>query len=84
MAGQQAAHKSICRLHKLNFCEGLSWINSLPIGEDPDDYVKNNGLKSFLDHEKILSQEDILSICQELHESEMRKKEDAKQRFHKQ
>lgn len=82
-AGQEAAHKAICQLHRLNFCDSISIINTLPVGVDPDEYVRKNGLDSFLAHEKILNDNDIREICEEVAKSIKRKKEDAREKFHK-
>ena len=34
----------------------------MPVGQDPADYVKENGIKSFLEMEKVLSEEEIREI----------------------
>lgn len=59
MAGQNAMDKSICQLHKLNFCENIMILKDFPQGKDPDEYVKDNGINKFLEHEYKLSIDDI-------------------------
>ena len=83
MAGQEAAYKAICQLYKLNFCENISVINTLPIGVDPDDYVKKNGIDAFIQHERVLSEEEIKVIYYEVEQSLIRKKEHAREKFKK-
>jgi len=63
-SGQNASDTSIVMLNKYCFCDNISVIDSIPIGEDPDSYVGKYGLESYLDHERILSGKDIKEICQ--------------------
>lgn len=62
-AGQKASDTSIIMMNKYCFCDNISVINNIPVGEDPDSYVSKYGLKAYLDHEKILSKDDIQGIC---------------------
>jgi DNA primase len=63
-AGQKASDLSISILKKTNFCETISIIR-LPVKEDPDIYISENGLQSFLDKEIILKDDEIERICRE-------------------
>ena len=65
-SGQKARDMSIAILKKFDFCENISIINGLPIGEDPDVYVEKNGLESFLEKEVILKDSDIEKICRKM------------------
>ena len=78
MAGQVATLKAICELHKLNFCESISVINDLPVGVDPDEFVKKNGVKEFLNREKVLSEKDIVKIHKDLLDIDAKRREDAR------
>jgi len=80
-AGQDATNKSICLLHSLSLCDTISVIDGITEGLDPDDYVKENGVELFLDHEKELTTEDIKNICIKVKESDVRKKEHARKNF---
>lgn len=62
-SGQNAQEKLTYILNEFSFCDNLSMIDGLPVGQDPDKYVLKNGLKSFLDLEKPLSRMDIKKIC---------------------
>jgi DNA primase len=62
-SGQKASDTSIIMVSKYAFCDNISVINSIPIGEDPDSYVRKNGLKAYLEHEKVLSKKDIQKVC---------------------
>jgi DNA primase catalytic core len=63
-SGQRACDKAVSLLHSYSFCESISVIDSIPVGEDPDSYVKANGLPSYLSHERELSDEEIFEICE--------------------
>jgi len=65
-SGQKARDMSIAILKKFDFCENISVINGLPIGEDPDTYVAKNGLDVFLEKEVVLKDSDIEKICRRL------------------
>jgi len=67
-SGQKAQREFICALKDLGFCESISVINDLPIGEDPDVFVIKNGLKAFLELEKTLSEKEILEIRKKVSE----------------
>lgn len=60
-AGQIAQQEFVYSLKQFNFCESISVI-SLPMGVDPDVYVMQNGLKSFLDLEHKLGETEIAKI----------------------
>jgi len=64
-AGQRALRKSVSLLRRFNFCSAISVIDGLPVGQDPDEYVKANGIKQFLGLERQLSQEEIEMMCAE-------------------
>jgi len=63
-AGQRASDTSIVMVNKYNFCENISIIDTIPVGEDPDSYVRKYGLTSYLSHERVLSKKDISKVCQ--------------------
>jgi len=62
MAGQDAQDEAIYSLKKFDFCENISIIEGLPVGEDPDVFVAKNGLDKFLKMEKILSDTEVNRI----------------------
>lgn len=80
-SGQIASKKAICQLYKLNFCENISVIDTLPVGVDPDDYVKKNGLDAFLKHERVLDDYDINLMCKELADEETKRKDEARKKY---
>jgi DNA primase catalytic core len=61
-AGTKAKLLSIAMLAKYSFCESISTIDTLPLGEDPASYVGQNGLGKFLEMERILDEEEISKI----------------------
>lgn len=61
-AGQTAQEEFIYDLKKIDFCESISVIDGLPIGEDPDVFVMKNGIQSFLNLEKKLTNTQIVEI----------------------
>jgi DNA primase len=63
-SGQKASDTSIILLNKYSFCENISVIDTIPVGEDPDSYVTKYGIKSYISHEKVLSAKNIFFICQ--------------------
>lgn len=67
-SGQKAQNTSIAALKKFDFCEKISVIDGLPIGEDPDTFVIHNGLESFLAKEHILKPAEIKKICKNVFE----------------
>lgn len=64
-AGQKANDMAIAILKKLDFCETISCIK-LPIKQDPDVYVVENGLDNFLKQEVMLKDSDIEKICRKV------------------
>ena len=65
-AGQNAQKAAIATLKKFDFCDKISIIDNLPIGEDPDVYVVKYGLESFLGLEHILKAIEIKKICKKI------------------
>jgi len=65
-AGQNAQKMAIAILKKFDFCEKISVIDSLPIGEDPDVYVAKYGLDIFLSNERVLKPMEIKKICKKI------------------
>lgn len=65
-AGQNAQKMAIAILKKFDFCEKISVIDSLPVGEDPDVFVVKYGLDSFLFNERILKSTEIKRICKSI------------------
>jgi DNA primase len=58
-SGQKASDTSIMLVNKYSFCDDISVIDSIPVGNDPDSYVKEFGIKKYLEHEKVLYEKDI-------------------------
>jgi DNA primase len=65
-AGQNAQKMAIVTLKKFDFCETISVIDSLPVGEDPDVYIMKNGLDAFISQERVLKTNEIKKICKEV------------------
>lgn len=65
-AGQNAQKMAIVILKKFDFCEKISVIDNLPIGEDPDVFVIKHGADDFLSKERILKVSEIKRICKEI------------------
>lgn len=65
-AGQNAQKTAIATLKKFDFCEKISVIDSLPIGEDPDVYTVKYGVDAFLSNERVLKPLEIKKICKEV------------------
>jgi len=61
-AGQNAQQVAIVTLKKFDFCEKISVIKDLPIGEDPDVFVVKHGLEEFVGKEHILKPMEIKKI----------------------
>lgn len=64
-AGQNAQKMAIATLKKFDFCDKISIIDNLPIGEDPDVFVMQHGLEEFLSKEHVLKPMEIKKICKE-------------------
>ena len=62
-AGQNAQKIAIAILKKFDFCEKISVIDNLPVGEDPDVFAIKHGLEEFLGEEHILKPMEIKKIC---------------------
>ena len=67
-SGQRASDTSIIMVNKYAFCENISVIDTIPVGEDPDSYVIKYGLDAYLSHERILSKKDIQKIQRKVDE----------------
>lgn len=65
-AGQNAQKMAISTLKKFDFCEKISVIDNLPIGEDPDVFVVKYGLEPFLFNERVLKSVEIKKICKDI------------------
>lgn len=61
-SGQKASANSILKINSYSFCDSISIIDSIPVGQDPDSYVRDSGVKEYLSHERALSKEDIIEI----------------------
>lgn len=77
-SGDKAKNLSIAILNKYAFCESISSIDSLPLGDDPASFVSKNGIGSFLERERILDDEEIIKICHEVSKGNDRRLLDAK------
>ena len=62
-SGQNAKDKLIYLLKQFDFCTSLSVIDGMAEGEDPDSYVIEHGLESFLAMERELGAKEIKAIC---------------------
>ena len=65
-AGQKAQNKAIYTLNKFDFYESISVIDDLPEGQDPDEFVAEKGMKTFLEKERQLTSAEITKICKEV------------------
>ena len=65
-SGQKAQEKAIYTLSEFGFCDSISVIDHLDIGQDPDEYVAIHGLTDFLDGERILKESEITKICKNI------------------
>jgi DNA primase len=65
-AGQNAQKIAIVTLKRFDFCDKLSVIDNLPIGEDPDVFVTKYGMEAFLFNERVLKSTDIKKIFKEI------------------
>ena len=66
MAGQKAQDKAIGVLQKFDFCESISILDNMPVGQDPDDFVLEKGLGDFLSKERILTTIELAAIQKEV------------------
>jgi len=62
-SGQKASDTSIIMVNKYAFCDKISVIDTIPVGEDPDSFVSKFGLDAYLKHERVLEKKDIQEIC---------------------
>jgi DNA primase len=65
-AGQKAQEKAIYTLSEFGFCDSISVIDHLEVGQDPDEYVIKQGLSDFLDGERQLQDKEIKRICKKV------------------
>jgi DNA primase len=65
-SGQKASVTSILMVDKYRFCENISVIDTIPVGEDPDSFVQNNGIEAYLKHERVLSKKDIQILARKV------------------
>lgn len=65
-SGQKGQDKAILALSEFGFCDYISVIDHLDIGEDPADYVMRNGIQDFIDGERILKSHEIEKICKSI------------------
>ena len=69
-AGQRGQAKIIYDLRKFDFCDNISVIEGIPVGEDPDEFVSKHGLAEFLKLERVLSETEISTICKQVSKDE--------------
>ena len=67
-SGQKATNKSIYILNEFGFCENISVIKGMPVGEDPAKFLLHNDMKDFLALEKILTAKEISKMCKQARE----------------
>jgi DNA primase len=72
-SGQKASDTSILLTNKYAFCDEISVIDTIPVGSDPDSYVKENGITKYLNHERILNDNDIKKISYRKNSQESKK-----------
>ncbi len=72
-SGQTAQQEFIYALKGFGFCESMSIIEGLPMGEDPDVFAIRNGLKAFLKLEKTLNEAEIVEIYKKVLEKKRKK-----------
>jgi len=65
-AGEKAFKKSVATISKFNFVKNISCIEGIPIGQDPDVYMAQNGLNKFLSLERKLTHNEIKNIQKEI------------------
>jgi DNA primase len=65
-SGQKASDTSILMVKKYCFCEDISVIDTIPIGEDPDSFVQSYGIEKYLSHERVLTKKDIEKIARKV------------------
>ena len=65
-SGQKAEAKSIYIVSEFGFCDKISKIQGLQIGQDPDMFINENGLEAFLNLEHILNKAEIQSVCKKV------------------
>jgi len=65
-SGQKASDTSIILVNKYSFCDDIAVIDSIPVGNDPDSYVRKFGLDSYLKHERVLHEKDIRLISKRI------------------
>jgi DNA primase len=58
-SGQKASASSILKIKSYSFCESISIIDDIPVGEDPDSYVKEYGVKNYLSKEREVVNSDL-------------------------
>jgi len=61
-SGEKAKNLSIAMLNRYSFCESISTIDSLPVGDDPASFVGKYGIKKFLDLERVIEEDEIMKI----------------------
>ena len=62
-SGQKGTDRAVAILHRVGVFKLISVIDGLPVKEDPDSYVKKNGLESFLNLEKHLTGNQLIAAC---------------------
>lgn len=65
-AGQKAQEKSIYIIKKFDFCDSISVIDGLPVGEDPDVFISKNGAQDFLKMERKMTESEINRIYRKI------------------
>lgn len=65
-SGQKAQIKAILTLSEFDFCDSISVIDHLDVGEDPAEYVAKNGIQDFVDGERVLAENEIKRICKNI------------------
>lgn len=61
-SGQKAQEISIITLNRFSFCDKISCVDGLPMGEDPASYLINHSSKDFLKLERIVTSSEIQKL----------------------
>ena len=65
-SGQKARDKAIFFLYELGFCENISVMDAIPMGEDPASFMLTHTIEELLESERILKDKEIIGICKEV------------------
>lgn len=58
-SGQMGQDKAVMQVNEYGFCNAISVIDDLPVGEDPDVFVNKHGVEELVSNEKLLRPKQI-------------------------